>query len=195
MQLLVSHTSPYARKCRVLVRELGLQDKVEEIDAHPFEDGEILLRANPLGRVPCLIRDGKGYPESTLIGEILHEEAGYPWRYDWEDQRVEALASGLLDLAVGRRVEMVRDTAIYSDYWIGRREAGIARTLDVLESEAKRGLETDTMGALTIAIAVSYLDFRFPESDWRSGRAKLSALYEVWAARPSFQQTKPPADA
>jgi glutathione S-transferase len=177
------------------VRELGLQDKVEEIDAHPFEDGEILLRANPLGRVPCLIRDGKGYPESTLIGEILHEEAGYPWRYDWEDQRVEALASGSLDLAVGRRVEMVRDTAIYSDYWIGRREAGIARTLDVLESEAKRGLETDTMGALTIAIAVSYLDFRFPESDWRSGRAKLSALYEVWAARPSFQQTKPPADA
>lgn len=195
MQLLVSHTSPYARKCRVLVRELGLQGKVEEIDAHPFEDGEILLRANPLGRVPCLIRDGKGYPESTLIGEILHEEAGYPWRYDWEDQRVEALASGSLDLAVGRRVEMVRDTAIYSDYWIGRREAGIARTLDVLESEAKRGLETDTMGALTIAIAVSYLDFRFPESDWRSGRAKLRALYEVWAARPSFQQTKPPADA
>lgn len=195
MQLLVSHTSPYARKCRVLVKELGLQDTVEEIDAHPFEDGETLLKANPLGRVPCLVRDGKGYPESTLIGEILHEEAGYPWRYDWEDQRVEALASGLLDLAVGRRVEMVRDTAIHSDYWIGRREAGIARTLDVLESEAKRGLETDTMGALTIAIAVSYLDFRFPESDWRSGRAKLSALYEVWAARPSFQQTKPPADA
>jgi len=195
MQLLVSHTSPYARKCRVLVRELGLQDKVEEIDAHPFEDGETLLKANPLGRVPCLVRDGKGYPESTLIGEILHEEAGYPWRYDWEDQRVEALASGLLDLAVGRRVEMVRDTAIYSDYWIGRREAGIARALDVLESEAKRGLETDTMGALTIAIAVSYLDFRFQESDWRSGRAKLSALYEVWAARPSFQLTKPPADA
>lgn len=195
MQLLVSHTSPYARKCRVLVRELGLEDTVEEIDAHPFEDGEFLLKANPLGRVPCLIREGKGYPESTLIGEILHEEAGYPWRYDWEDQRVEALASGLLDLAVGRRVEMVRDTAIYSDYWIGRREAGIARTLDVLESEANRGLERDTMGALTIAIAVSYLDFRYPESDWRTGRPKLTSLYESWAERASFQQTKPPADA
>ena len=71
--------------------ELGLQGKVEEIDAHPFEDGEILLRANPLGRVPCLIRDGKGYPESTLIGEPAR--GGWlSWRYDWEDQRVEALA-------------------------------------------------------------------------------------------------------
>ncbi|MBO6798247.1 glutathione S-transferase N-terminal domain-containing protein [Maricaulis sp.] len=195
MQLLVSHTSPYARKCRVLVRELGLESKVEEIDAHPFEDSEILLRANPLGRVPCLIRDGKGYPESTLIGEMLHEEAEYPWRYDWEDQRIEALASGLLDLAVGRRVEMVRDEAIYSDYWIGRREAGISRTLDVLEAEANRGLELDTMGALTIAVAVSYLDFRYPESDWRNGHPKLTGLHDAWAARPSFAQTKPPADA
>lgn len=195
MQLLVSHTSPYARKCRVLVRELGLEDKVEEIDAHPFENGETLLNANPLGRVPCLIRDGKGYPESTLIGEILHEEAGYPWRYDWEDQRIEALASGLLDLAVGRRVEMVRDEAIYSKYWISRREAGIARTLDVLEAECRRGLERDTMGALTIAIAVSYLNFRYPESSWRTDRPNLTALYEAWAKRPAFEQTKPPADA
>ena len=195
MKLLVSQTSPYARKCRILVRELGLEGKVEEIDAHPFEDGETLLKANPLGRVPCLIRDGKGYPESTLIGEILHEEAEYPWRYDWEDQRIEALASGLLDLAVGRRVEMVRDENIYSSYWIGRREAGISRTLDVLEVEANRGLELDTMGALTIAVAVSYLDFRYPESDWREARPKINALYEAWAARSSFQKTEPPADS
>ena len=47
------------------------------------------------------------------------------------------------------------------------------------------------MGALTIAIAAATLISAF-RVRLRSGRAKLSALYEVWAARPSFQQTKPP---
>jgi glutathione S-transferase len=69
MKLLVSGTSPYARKCRILVRELGLTAQVEEVDAHPFEDGEVLLAANPLGRVPCLVMaDGRALTESTRVG-------------------------------------------------------------------------------------------------------------------------------
>lgn len=196
MQLLVSDTSPYARKCRILLRELNLMDRVNETDAHPFQDGETLLAANPLGRVPCLVMDdGRALTESTVIAAYLNEAAATPWASDWDDRRLEALGTGLIDLAVGRRVEMVRDTAIYSDYWLGRRERGIGRALDQLETECSGDLDRLSLGALTVAVALSYLDFRFPEANWREGRPQLLALYQDWAAREAFAQTEPPADA
>lgn len=196
MQLLVSDTSPYARKCRILLRELNLLKRVTETDAHPFQDGETLLSANPLGRVPCLVMDdGRALTESTVIAAYLNEAADQSWTSDWDDRRLEALGTGLIDLAVGRRVEMVRDEAIYSDYWLGRRERGIARALDQLEAECETGIERASLGALTIATALSYLDFRYPEADWRDGRPNLAALFEAWAVRDAFADTEPPADA
>lgn len=46
-------------------------------------------------------------------------------------------------------------------------------------------------GPLTMAIALAYLDFRYPECDWRSGRPLLQALHDVWSERVSFSQTRP----
>ncbi|WP_339747184.1 glutathione S-transferase N-terminal domain-containing protein [uncultured Maricaulis sp.] len=194
MQLFYSPTSPYARKCRVLVRELGLLELVSEIDANPFEDGAGLLQANPLGRVPCLaLEDGRALTESSLIAAWLNDQAKTPWASSWDDRRIEALGSGLLDLAVARRVEMVREAALFSDFWIGRRERGILRALDELEAEAPALTSPQSLGALTVAIAVDYLDFRFPESLWRQGRPGLEGLHRVWAQRESFSLTAPPA--
>ncbi|WP_300528628.1 glutathione S-transferase N-terminal domain-containing protein [Maricaulis sp.] len=195
MRLLVSDTSPYARKCRVLVREFGLSDTVEEVDAHPFKDGDVLLAANPLGRVPALIMDdGRALTESLLIGTYLAAQAGQPWTEDWDEWRLQTLGSGLIDLAVGRRVEMVRDEALYSEYWITRRERGIARALDQLEDEAGGLGEPLGFAGLTIAIALDYLDFRYPEAGWRKGRENLVTLHAFWSERDSFAVTSPPAD-
>lgn len=195
MKLIVSYTSPYARKCRILVEELALNDKVEVIEAHPFDDGDVLLAANPLGRVPCLIgADGAPMTESLFITEVLIASADDPWTHDWTTRRLEALATGLIDLAVARRVEMVRDKQIYSDYWIKRREAGIARTLDVMESQADAFSGERSVEGLTAAIALDYLDFRYSESNWRADHPKLTALHERWNERESFQKTKPPSD-
>lgn len=194
MQLFYSPTSPYARKCRIVVRELELQDSVCEIIANPFEDSEALLAANPLGRVPCLVLDdGRAWTESGLIAAWLNQHAAAPWPSSWEDRRLEALGAGLLDLAVARRVEMVRDAALFSDYWITRRENGIRRALDELETAMAQPPACESLAGLTLAIAVDYLDFRFPESAWREGRPGLLALYQAWAQRPSFTATAPPA--
>lgn len=193
MQLFYSPTSPYARKCRILVRELGLKHAVTEIDANPFEDGAGLLAANPLGRVPCLVMaDGRALTESSLIAAWLNAQAETPWAAGWDDRRLEALGSGLLDLAVARRVEMVRDEALFSDYWLGRREGAILRALDELEAEAPVISTPFSLGALTLAIALDYLDFRFPESQWRERRPGLERLHRDWAGRESFSLTAPP---
>lgn len=196
MKLLISSTSPYARKCRVLVREFGLRDRVEEIEAHPFDDGEQLLEANPLGRVPALIMDdGRALTDSLLLGTYLAAQAGQPWVEDWDEWRLQTLASGLIDLAVARRVELVRDEALHSAYWIGRRERGIARALDQLDNEISQRPEVQSFGGLTTAIALDYLDFRYAESGWREGHPALQTLHAAWTGRESFAQTKPPADA
>ena len=193
MQLYYSPTSPYARKCRILIRELGLLAVVDEVDANPFEDGAGLLQANPLGRVPCLVmQDGRALTESSLIAAWLNEQASAPWASGWDDRRIEALGSGLLDLAVARRVEMVRDAALFSDYWLGRRERGILRALDELEGEVSAVFAPVSLGALTIALALDYLDFRFPESQWRHHRPDLERLHRDWADRESFRITAPP---
>tara|TARA_R110000868_G_scaffold124172_3_gene328428 strand:+ start:6522 stop:7109 length:588 start_codon:yes stop_codon:yes gene_type:complete len=193
MQLLYSPTSPYARKCRILIRELGLHDAVVEVEANPFDDGAGLLSANPLGRVPCLVLDdGRALTESCLIAARLNALAAEPWESDWDDRRIEALASGLLDLAVARRVEMVRDAALFCDFWIGRRERGILRALDELETEAAAIPAPLGLGALTLAMALDYLDFRFPESHWRQGRPGLECLHRAWADGTSFTSTAPP---
>ena len=196
MKLLASDTSPYARKCRILIQEFGLVDRVDVVDAHPFQDSQVLLDANPLGRVPCLIMDdGRTLTESTLIASYLSEVASNPWSNDWDDRRLEALGTGLLDLAVGRRIEMVRDEAIFSEYWIERREHGILRALDQLEAGFDGDIAIKALGPLTIVVALGYLDFRFPESNWRDGRAKLLKLFETWAARDSYISTEPPTNA
>jgi len=193
MKLLASDTSPYARKCRILIQEFGLVNRVDVVDAHPFQDGQTLLDANPLGRVPCLIMDdGRALTESTLIASYLNDVASNRWSSDWDDRRLEALGTGLLDLAVGRRIEMVRDEAIFSEYWIKRREQGILRALDQLEAEFDGDIAIKAMGPLTIAVGLGYLDFRFPESNWRDGRANLLKLFESWSARDSYISTEPP---
>ena len=194
MKLIISATSPYSRKCRVMVHEMGLADRVEEIESHPFDDDPALLQANPLGRVPCLVLDdGQAFTESALIADYLCEQAEVAWPRDWNDKRLEALGNGLLDLTVARRVEMVRDEGIQSAYWIGRRERGIMRAVDELEAGMGALGTVLAQGPLTMAVALSYMDFRYPESQWRSGRPRLTAMLEAWEARPSFANTGPPA--
>ena len=196
MKLFVSDTSPYARKCRIVIREWALTDRVEEIDSHPFKDGSDLLGANPLGRVPALINEtGQAFPESGTICAYLYEKAGSPWPWDWVDARIDSLASGLLDLTVARRVEMVRDPALYSDTWIDRREAGIARTLDQLEGEGAGAHPPLTLGGLGLAVALDYLSFRYAQAEWQKDRPGLTGLHAFWSGRESFKLTSPPADA
>lgn len=199
MRLLYSPTSPYSRKCRILIREKGLQSRVEEVAAHPFDDSPDLLAANPLGKVPALARnDAPAMVDSRLICEYLDTLSEPRWTpasgpARWRVLRLVALADGLMDLTVGRRIETSRDAKLRYDFWIGRQERGIARALDELEGDSGAFANATDLGSLGIAVALGYLDFRYPESAWRDGREALAGFFERWRVRPSFQETEPPA--
>lgn len=192
MKLIISTTSPYSRKCRVMVRELGLENEVEEVEAQPFEDDPELIRANPLGRVPCLqLDDGQALTESALIADYLAERPETPGRGTGMTGASRRWATGCSTLPSCGAWKWSGTRGSGRTTGIGRRERGIQRALAELEAGMEAVENPLAQGPLTMAIALAYLDFRYPECDWRSGRPLLQALHDVWSERVSFSQTRP----
>ena len=70
MKLYGSLTSPYVRKCRILIREKALA--CEFVQADPWAADSPVPRLNPLGKVPVLERgDGSPLYDSPVIVEYL----------------------------------------------------------------------------------------------------------------------------
>ncbi len=198
MQLHVSLTSPYARKARIAVRELGLERAVSEILVDPWTDPG--LRAlNPLSKVPTLVRDdGEILFESLLIVEYLDASAGGPrlvpaaGEARWAVLAMHALAQGMTDATVGIVVERRKEQAA-SRGTILRHEAAI--TASLARAETRPLPERDGLadaGAIALATALGYLDLRTPELVWREDRPRLAAWFGAIERTPSFVATSPP---
>ena len=199
MKLRYSSTSPYVRKVTVTALECGLDDKIERISTNTTDPD--LLRDNPLAKVPALVTDeGMALCESPVIcdyldslhqGDKLHPPAG-PER--WRALNLAALADGVMDAAILRIQELrLRPENKRSDKVVGMQKSKIAETLDLLESKAAAGALDGqvTIGELALACALGYLDFRFGDDAWRTGRPALTAWYEKISQRPSLQATVP----
>lgn len=202
MKLFSSRTSPYARKVRVAIEELGLADQVEEAQVDPFNPPPDLLAANPLSKVPTLVTDrGEALPDSALILDyLMHRKSGLATlargAKRWEVLRRAQVADGVIDAAVAIRMEKRRPESIHYIPFLDRQTAIIHRALDVLNADAGLlALQTPGLCEITAGVALGYLDFRLPYLEWRRGREPLAHWYTVFAQRPSMQKTQPPADA
>jgi glutathione S-transferase len=65
--------------------------------------------------------------------------------------------------------------------------------LDQLEAEAKSLKGKLTIGTITVACALGYLDLRFADMGWRDKRPKLAKWFAQTAKLPSIKATVPPA--
>lgn len=199
MKLYCSRTSPYSRKVRIVIRELGLEARVDELDTDPFSPSEDFLATNPLSKIPALVtEDGICLPDSRLIIDYLlslkpdlaRTESG-PRR--WTMLRREYIAAGLADAAVSTYLEKRRPESIIYTGFIDRQAQVAARALDVLEGEAEQLLiEHPGMTEFTMAAALGYIDFRLPYWDWRNNRELLAGWYAEFSQRPSVIETRPP---
>jgi glutathione S-transferase len=196
MKLHFSPTSPYVRKVRAVAHEKGLADRVELLSSSPWVEND-LPAANPSGRVPTLVTDdGTALFDSRVICEYLDDMGGGETLFPkggnrWQVLRTAAIAEGILDAGVSIANERRKDKAHWSDWYIGRQQDKIKRSLDLLEAEA------DTLdGPLDIAqigagVALGYIAFRKHIDDWRAGHPKLTAWYETFSRRPAMQATEP----
>ena len=199
MQLRYSPTSPYVRKVMATAIETGLDKEIEKIPTNPWDAATDLPSDNPIGKVPALVIDGaRVLFDSPVICEYLdslHDGAKlYTPSGDarWSTLRLQALGDGILDAAVLRLLEGRRPEERQSSDWVERQKNVVNRALDTLENEAD-GLERDTagIGHVTVGCALGYLDFRFPNDDWRRGRPKLTQWYEKFSQRASMKETVP----
>jgi glutathione S-transferase len=201
MKLFSVNASPFARKARVLIIELGLQDRVavHSLDGvTPVSNNVDLNAVNPLGMIPALqLDDGSSLYDSPLICEYLDQVAGgglFPADAErrFRTLELQALADGLLDLSVALRYETaLRPEALRWADWIDHQNEKIARGLDVLEQKCSDFADDPLIGELAVACALGYLDFRFSANDWRAGRPALTAWFEQVMQRPSLAQTVP----
>ena len=197
MKLYITVPSPYARKCRIVAREKGLE--VEEIVADPYANAPELLASNPLVQVPALIAaDGLPLTDSPVICEYLDELGGGPRLLPADGperlrvRRLETLANGALEMGVKLVLEKRRPEHERSPSWIERWTTNMGRALDALEAAAPDADRLD-MGVITAGVAVTWIGFRHPDFDWKTGRPGLVALQAALEARTSFRQTRPDA--
>jgi len=197
LKLYSNAASPFARKCRVIAHELGL--KLEEIRTLPMQEPEF-RRVNPLGKIPALVLDdGSVLIDSPVICEYLNHTGGgkfFPgmsiWRHNsgrWKALGLAALGDGIADAAVAW-VIMGREATV-PEAARQRQMQTVLAGLDALERV--RFAKDPTIGEISVACAIGYVEFRMPDLDWKSSRPKLSAWYDRFCEYPSMKATVPAA--
>ncbi|KAA9006659.1 glutathione S-transferase [Histidinibacterium aquaticum] len=200
MQLLMSPASPYVRKTRVTIRELGLTGQIEEIalSTNALDTDPRLASANPAGKIPALTRDdGPTVHDSRVICRYLdHLAKGslYPDRRIWEVLTLEATGDALCDAAVAMTYEArFKGTEGKSGEWIEAQWAKAARILASLEARWMSHLSGPVdAGQIAVACGLGYLDLRHAGRDWRATVPELAAWHARFAERPSMADTVPP---
>ena len=198
MRLYVSAASPFARKCRIVARERGVDGRLTEVTADPMADDARLIAANPVAQVPALeLDDGGWLIDSPVICAFLDALPGKPAltppvesAEHWRVRRAEAVADACLEMAVKIVLENRRPDGERSERWIARWRAGLLRALEAAEAEVRPPEPLD-MGSIAVGCVGAYLDLRHPDLGWRESRPRLAAFCDAMEARASFRATHP----
>lgn len=202
MKLYASHTSPYARKVRVVLAEKRIDCELMTVDVsrpdHPAQ------AVNPLGKVPVLVLDdGTAVYDSAVIAEYLDTvtpvgrlipDAARPRMLV---KRWEALADGLMDAAVLMIQEARRPAELQSEAVRKLHLGKVLRALEQMSEDlGERSWcfgESFTLADAAVGCSLFYLDFRFPQIPWRAEHTNLVRLAERLEKRKSFEDSVPPA--
>lgn len=189
--------SPYVRKVRVVAHETGVAARIECVEAHVFDPATPLLAENPLGKVPALVRDeGAVLYDSTVICQYIDTLHGgarlFPPESEalWQALRRNALGDGLAQAATWNIRERYRPEGERSPRYQAYYERTIDRSFAALEAEAPELAKRFGIGEISIACAISYVDFRYPDCGWRKSTPRLGAWYETVRERPSMRATE-----
>src|SRR6266566_9969811 len=200
MQLFYSPNSPYARKARIIIHELGLTSRVEEMIVSLPADAR-LRAVNPLGKIPALLLDdgsviydspviceyldtlgeGKFFPRASLFKEAQGR---------WRALSLQALGDGLADAVVRRNQEMRLAEDKRSADVIRRQTAAIEASFAAADRASAKFPAEPTIGEISICCAIGYLDLRNPNDGWRDRYRELARWLDGFSRRPSVEATR-----
>lgn len=202
MKLYYAPTSPYVRKCMIVLHETDQLGDVALVDAvtTPIAPDQELLVKNPLSKVPALERpDGPTLYDSRVICAYLDARGGdklYPQgARRWDTLVLEATADGILDAALLMIYESrLRPEEKRMSEWVDGQWDKVARACAALNTRWMSHLQGPLdMGQIAVGCALAYLDFRHDARGWRKGNDALADWFGKFESRPSMQATVPPA--
>jgi glutathione S-transferase len=197
MKLHYSPASPFARKCLAAAIARGIEGRIELVGTDPHASPAELLRDNPLSKIPALVTDdGMAIYDSPVICEYLNTLGEAATLIPTSGTRawirvqvMQALADGIMDAAVARRMRAGKPLDETRAAFLDRQKAAIARGLAALEAAPPEGL--GDIGAIAAGCALGYLDFRFADEPWRAAHPKLAAWFEAASKLPPLARTVP----
>lgn len=202
-KLYYASTSAYVRKVMVCAHVLGLTDRIETLEsaAHPVHRDARIARFNPLAKVPALqTPEGQCLYDSRVICEYLNAVGGGHLIPDngparWTSLTRQALGDGLVDAALLARYETTaRPEQKCWEGWIDAQLTKIRAALAEIDRVAPDLSATpDDIGAISIGCALGYLDFRFPQLEWRKNCPVAAAWFDLFNAHAAMSSTRPTA--
>lgn len=195
MKLHWSPRSPYVRKVMIAANEMGLADRLELVRTvvGPMKPVEDYFAEHPLNKIPALVLDdGFIVFDSRVICEYLDTLHDGPKLFPAAGRerlmalRNLAFGDGLVDVAMMRLIERHKPEARRTPEIIASNERKTREAVHRLEKDVS--MLTDRaydIGHVAIGTALGYLDFRFPDDNWREGHPRLAAWAETFFARPA----------
>ena len=200
MRIFFSPSSPYVRKVMIVAHELGLADRIEKLPsaAGPVARDATIREHNPIGQVPTFFADdGTVLYDSRVICEYLDVLGGGTMfgagAERWRNLTDAALGDGLLGAALLARYEAILrpETLRWADWSAGQ----MAKIADAIDRMEMMGAALDgrvDIGTITLACGLGYMDFRFPDYDWRTTHPVVTSWFAGFADRPAMKATVPP---
>lgn len=198
MKLFLNATSPYARMARITMLEAGLEQETELCWVDPWADDQQLLAVNPQAKIPALMtREGVALTESMLIARYFAEQAENEQGSSLQQgEQLAGLSQGLMDASFATVIgKKYLDEAANNSVLSQRRLRAIGNTLDYLEENLQHlstghgQLPILTLGDISLAVALDYIDFRLPELLDATKYPYIGEWRLKVIARPSFSST------
>ena len=201
MKLLVSLTSPYTRKVRIVLAEKKIDCDMQLVDVGPVDNP--VNAHNPLGKVPTLLLDdGSALYDSRVIVEFLDNVSPISRlipddnRDRVQVRRWEALGDGVLDAGLLVRYESLRDkkeqSKAWSDKQLARMHRGMAHMAGELGERTWCHGERFSLADIALGCCLGWLGFRKPGGvDWHAAYPALARHYDKLMERPAFSETAP----
>lgn len=204
MRLYVTPASPWVRRVRVAILELGIEDRFEFVQTrwphswgtktvtHPAD----FVAATPAQRIPALVTPEFSLTDSHSICDYINGELGghrllaRDGAARWRALADIAVAGAIIEAQILRRAELLRPERERSADFLQKMQERTFRCFSVLETRVPASGSTFDLAQITTAVACSYETWRYGDA-WRGIAPKLAAWADIMAERPSMRATAP----
>ena len=198
MKLLITPTSPFARKARIIALEKQLNCEMEA--DMPFGENPKVLAFNRLRKIPVLLTDDGAVFDSPVICEYLDSLGGarfFPAEpaARAEAKTREALADGATEsiaaVVMAKRVEPNISGPQWEKWLMDKAAGAFAQFAEAMQKNHRSGKEFADIGDIALFCALDFALFRAPDLKWRESHPVLAEWFDAAAARDSAKQTDP----